>query len=69
MAFPILSTSSNIFETSKVVTSGWGAIVGGVATQVGLLIGQRPWAIHRLQRVNTEEAWKPSLRFRATPNV
>ena len=35
------------------VIGGWGTIVGSVATQVGLLIGQRPWAIHRLQRVNT----------------
>jgi len=37
-----------------------GTIVGSVVTQVGLLIGQRSWAIHRLQRVNTEEAWKTS---------
>ena len=58
-----------MISNSKVVISGWGATVGSVVTQVGLLIGQRPWAIYRLQRVNTEEAWKTSLRFRATPNV
>ena len=25
---------------SKVVIDGWGAIVGGVATQIGLLLGR-----------------------------
>ena len=57
---PIFSALSNILETSKVVIGSRGTTVGSVVTQVGLLIGQRPWAIHRLQRVNAEEAWRTS---------
>ena len=45
--------SSHKNKNIKVVIGGLGTIVGSVVTQVGLLIGQRSWAIHRRQRVNT----------------
>ena len=60
LSFPIEPTFSDSNLILKVVIGGRGTTVGGVVTQVGLLIGQRPWAIHRPQRVNTEEAWKTS---------
>jgi len=60
------SAQSN--KNIKVVIGGWGAIVGNVVKSGWF--AYRPTILDIFpQRINTDEAWKTSLRFRATPNV